>query len=1099
MAFIIQRRLSKNKKPNVPIEEDALIRKLEREKLLHRLLHGGKCRELIRVSEQAFKKLCTILQRDGGLRPTQRMSVEEHVARFLHIVGNDMRNTLISWTYRRSKSTTSRCFHRVLRAVIALESRYIQQPQGNVVAKEIQEKNRFYPYFKNCVGAIDGTHVRVKVHSKDAPRYRGRKGYPTINVLAACSFDLKFTYVLTGWEGTASDSRILKSALNREDKLVIPPGRYCLVDAGLPHTTQLMTPYRGVRYHLKEYSARPPKNARELFNLRHASLRNAIERAFGVLKRRFPIVRSTQEPFYSCETQSDIFLACCILHNFLIDEDRDIRLEREVLQELLHEQSEEVQRNRSIMSKQTTAKKEHTTWIEKMNSTFIEAMIEQQEAGNRINGTFTSQAYSNMVLEMSTKLNMNFTKDQLKNRMKSLKINFSKWYDMFNGTALSGFSWNSETQLIEAEEEVWADLIIFLPLSLLPSNSETQKIKKKPFLYFPSLSFLSLFSFPSLYFLAVSTAAMAASLSHIPSFFSPATTTNSSSNRIRTLFYFKPTPTQSHKSFAILCSSRPDYIPNHISEPNYVRIFDTTLRDGEQSPGATMTSKEKLDIARQLAKLGVDIIEAGFPASSEADLEAVKLIAQEVGNVGADGHVPVICGLARCNKNDIDKSWEAVKHAKFPRIHTFIATSEIHMQYKLKMSKEQVIEKARSMVAYARSLGCNDVEFSPEDAGRSEREFLYEILGEVIKAGATTLNIPDTVGYNWPREFGQLIADIKANTPGIENVIISTHCQNDLGLSTANTLEGAYNGARQLEVTINGIGERAGNASLEEVVMTIKCKGELLGGLHTGINTRHIVMASKMVEEYSGLMVQPHKAIVGANAFAHESGIHQDGMLKNRNTYEIMSPEDIGLHRSNESGLTLGKLSGRHALKSKLFELGYDIDGKELNDLFWRFKSVAEMKKVITDDDLVALVSDEVFQPQVVWKFGDVQVTCGTLGLSTATVKLIDNEGKEYIACSTGTGPVDAAYKAVDIIVKAPVKLLEYSMSAVTAGIDAIASTRVVINAPDCNHTTTHSSGDQVMRSYSGTGASMDIVISSVRAYVSALNKMLGMKIQASK
>ncbi|KAD3337107.1 hypothetical protein E3N88_32627 [Mikania micrantha] len=547
-----------------------------------------------------------------------------------------------------------------------------------------------------------------------------------------------------------------------------------------------------------------------------------------------------------------------------------------------------------------------------------------------------------------------------------------------------------------------------------------------------------------------------------------------------------------------------NYTPNHISDPNYVRIFDTTLRDGEQSPGATMTTKEKLDIARQLAKLGVDIIEAGFPASSEADLEAVKLIAQEIGNVaGEDGHVPVICGLARCNKNDIDKSWEAVKHARFPRIHTFIATSEIHMKYKLKMTKEQVVEKARSMVAYARSLGCTDVEFSPEDAGRSEREFLYEILGEVIKAGATTLNIPDTVGYNWPREFGQLIADIKANTPGIENVIISTHCQNDLGLSTANTLEGAYHGARQLEVTINGIGERAGNASLEEVVMTIKCKGGLLGGLYTGINTRHIVMASKMVEEYSGLLVQPHKAIVGANAFAHESGIHQDGMLKNRNTYEIMSPEDIGLFRSNESGLTLENLGilyynfGRHALKAKLFELGYDIDGRELNDLFWRFKSVAEMKKVITDDDLIALVSDEVFQPCIVWKFGDVQVTCGTLGLSTATVKLIYNDGTEHISCSTGTGPVDAAYKAVDLIVKAPVKLLEYSMSAVTAGIDALASTRVVIAAEN-DHTTTHASGEQMARTYSGTGASMDIVISSVRAYVGAINKMLGVKQQST-
>ncbi|KAK9058513.1 hypothetical protein SSX86_023355 [Deinandra increscens subsp. villosa] len=593
-----------------------------------------------------------------------------------------------------------------------------------------------------------------------------------------------------------------------------------------------------------------------------------------------------------------------------------------------------------------------------------------------------------------------------------------------------------------------------------------------------------------------------ARLSHIPTLFPPTTTTTATtaaSNPIRTILSFKPSLSPSHKPSKILSSLRPDYTPNHISDPNYIRIFDTTLRDGEQSPGATMTTKEKLDIARQLAKLGVDIIEAGFPASSEADLDAVKLIAKEVGNVAGEdgGHVPVVCGLARCNKNDIDKAWEAVKYARFPRIHTFIATSEIHMRYKLKMSKEEVVEKARSMVVYARSLGCEDVEFSPEDAGRSERDFLYEILGEVIKAGATTLNIPDTVGYNWPREFGQLIADIKANTPGIENVIISTHCQNDLGLSTANTLEGAYNGARQLEVTINGIGERAGNASLEEVVMTLKCKGELLGGLYTGINTRHIVMTSKMVEEYSGLQVQPHKAIVGANAFAHESGIHQDGMLKNKSTYEIMSPEDIGLFRSNESGLTLGKLSGRHALKTKLFELGYDIEGKELNDLFWRFKSVAEMKKVITDDDLIALVSDEVFQPKVVWKFGDVQVTCGTLGLSTATVKLVCDDGKEHIACSTGTGPVDAAYKAVDLIVKAPVKLLEYSMSAVTAGIDAIASTRVVI-ATENDHTETHVSGEKIARTYSGTGASMDIVISSVRAYVGAINKMLGLLKQQS-
>ncbi|KAG9140304.1 hypothetical protein Leryth_023936 [Lithospermum erythrorhizon] len=548
---------------------------------------------------------------------------------------------------------------------------------------------------------------------------------------------------------------------------------------------------------------------------------------------------------------------------------------------------------------------------------------------------------------------------------------------------------------------------------------------------------------------------------------------------------------------APLKRQRPEYTPAHISDPKYVRIFDTTLRDGEQSPGATMTTKQKLDIARLLAKLGVDIIEAGFPASSEADLEAVKMIAEEVGNfVTEEGHTPVICGLARCNKVDIEKAWEAVKHAKKPRIHTFIATSEIHMQYKLKKKPEEVVEIARSMVKYARDMGCKDVEFSPEDAGRSDRKFLYHILGEVIKSGATTLNIPDTVGYTLPSEFGQLIADIKANTVGIENVLISTHCQNDLGLATANTLEGASAGARQLEVTINGIGERAGNASLEEVVLALKCRGDqLLDGLYTGINTKHIFMASKMVEEYSGLQVQPHKAIVGANAFAHESGIHQDGMLKNRSTYEIMAPEDIGLHRSNESGIVLGKLSGRHALKSKLLELGYDnIYGKELDDLFKRFKSIAEKKKIITDDDLIALISDEVFQPQIIWQVGDVQVTCGSLGLSTATVKLIDADGKEHITCSVGTGPVDAAYKAVDLIVKVPIKLLEYSMTAVTEGIDAIASTRVAIGAEN-GHTATHAlSGEMFNRTFSGTGADVDIVISSVRAYVGAINKMLSFK-----
>ncbi|XP_038875433.1 2-isopropylmalate synthase 2, chloroplastic-like [Benincasa hispida] len=539
---------------------------------------------------------------------------------------------------------------------------------------------------------------------------------------------------------------------------------------------------------------------------------------------------------------------------------------------------------------------------------------------------------------------------------------------------------------------------------------------------------------------------------------------------------------------------RPPYIPNRIPDPSYVRIFDTTLRDGEQSPGASLTAKEKLDIARQLAKLGVDIIEAGFPAASKEDFEAVKMIAKEVGNaVDEDGYVPVICGLSRCNENDIRTAWEAVKYAKRPRIHTFIATSEIHMEHKLRKTREQVIEIARNMVRFARSLGCDDVEFSPEDAGRSDREFLYQILGEVIKAGATTLNIPDTVGYTMPVEFGKLIADIKSNTPGIENVIISTHCQNDLGLATANTVAGACAGARQVEVTINGIGERAGNASLEEVVMSLQCRGEhVLGGLHTGINSRHIFLTSKMVEEYTGLNVQPHKAIVGANAFAHESGIHQDGMLKHKGTYEIISPEDIGYERSNEAGIVLGKLSGRHALKSRLLELGYELDSENLDNVFWRFKAVAEQKKRVTDADLRALVSDEVFQPTVLWKLLDLQVTCGTLGLSTATVKLLDADGKEHIACAVGTGPVDSAYKAVDLIVKEPATLLEYSMNAVTEGIDAIATTRVLIRG-DKSYTATNAlTGEAVQRTFSGIGAGMDIVVSSVKAYIGALNKMLG-------
>ncbi|KAK2413692.1 putative 2-isopropylmalate synthase [Trifolium repens] len=381
------------------------------------------------------------------------------------------------------------------------------------------------------------------------------------------------------------------------------------------------------------------------------------------------------------------------------------------------------------------------------------------------------------------------------------------------------------------------------------------------------------------------------------------------------------------------------YIPNQIPISNYVRILDTTLRDGEQSPGAAMSCKEKLDIARLLLRLHVDVIEAGFPSASNDDFMAVKMIAQDVGNdVDNDGYVPVIGGMCRCNEKDIAITWEAVKHAKRPRICTFLATSPIHMEYKLRKTKDQVLQIARDTVKFARSLGCHDIQFGAEDAVRSDKEFLYQIFGEVIKAGATTVVIPDTVGIAMPFEFGNLIADIKRNTPGIENVIIATHCHNDLGLATANTIEGARAGARQLEVTINGIGERAGNASLEEV------------------------------EEYSGMHLQPHKALVGANAFLHESGIHQDGMLKHKSTYEIISPEDIGLERSIEAGIVLGKLSGRQALRKRLEEHGYILKDDELETLFWKFKALAGTKKRVTNADLKVLMSNETYQAELVYK-----------------------------------------------------------------------------------------------------------------------------------
>ncbi len=522
-------------------------------------------------------------------------------------------------------------------------------------------------------------------------------------------------------------------------------------------------------------------------------------------------------------------------------------------------------------------------------------------------------------------------------------------------------------------------------------------------------------------------------------------------------------------------------------DSDYVRIFDTTLRDGEQSPGATLTSAEKLEVARALARLGVDVIEAGFPAASPDDLQAVQRIAEEVGHTPRpDGTPPIICGLARATRGDIEKAWQAVEPAQRPRIHTFLATSEIHMKHKLRMDPEQVVERVVEMVGYARSL-CDDVEFSPEDAGRSDPQFLYVVLAEAIKAGATTLNIPDTVGYTTPEEFGALIAGIVENVPGIEDVVISVHCHDDLGLATANTLAGVRAGARQVEVTVNGIGERAGNTSLEEVVMALHTRRPVFG-LRTGVDTTQITRLSKLVSNYTGIVVPPNKAIVGANAFAHEAGIHQDGMLKHQTTYEIMRPETVGL---NQSRLVLGKHSGRHAFSVRLEELGYRLQGDHLQRAFARFKALADKKKVISDADLEALIADELYQPPEVFALEGLQVACGTMGMPTATVRLRDPKGRQHVRAAVGTGPVDAAYKAVDQVIQVPNRLLEFSVHAVTEGIDAQGEVTVRIQEQRPGTADNGHAPKDPPRTFGGYGADTDIIVASVKAYLAALNKLL--------
>uniref|UniRef100_A0A7S3EHY3 2-isopropylmalate synthase n=1 Tax=Rhodosorus marinus TaxID=101924 RepID=A0A7S3EHY3_9RHOD len=522
-------------------------------------------------------------------------------------------------------------------------------------------------------------------------------------------------------------------------------------------------------------------------------------------------------------------------------------------------------------------------------------------------------------------------------------------------------------------------------------------------------------------------------------------------------------------------------------DPARVKIFDTTLRDGEQSPGASLTGEEKLILAKQLAKLGVDIIEAGFPIASVGDFEAVKTIAQ---TVGCRDDPPIICGLSRARKPDIDRCWEAVKHASFPRIHTFIATSDLHMEYKLKKTPDEVLEATTEMVSYARSL-CEDVEFSAEDATRSDPEFLYKVYSRAIAAGATTLNVPDTVGYTTPDEYGALIRGIRENVEGIENLTISLHGHNDLGLAVANFLSGVENGARQIETTINGIGERAGNAAMEEIVMALQVRRQYYSSkLHlapnsflTNINHREIYNSSRMVSNMTGMSVQPNKAIVGANAFAHESGIHQDGILKNRLTYEIMDAKSIG---HGDNSLVLGKLSGRAAFRARLTEMGYEISDEELNKAFIRFKDLADKKKEVTDWDLESIISDEVKQldtPDV--RLVRVQVQCGEPLVPTATVTL-DVNGVESTASSVGTGPVDAAFQGVQKICfeEGSITLLEYKVNSVTKGIDALGE--VMVQLKD------HTTGKTV----NGSSANTDVVVASTTAYVQALNRVL--KIRAS-
>lgn len=494
-------------------------------------------------------------------------------------------------------------------------------------------------------------------------------------------------------------------------------------------------------------------------------------------------------------------------------------------------------------------------------------------------------------------------------------------------------------------------------------------------------------------------------------------------------------------------------------------IFDTTLRDGEQAPGASLTAQEKLEVAFQLEKLGVDVIEAGFPIASPGDFNAVRNIAQNIKK-------SVICGLARCIKQDIEAAHNSLKEAKHPRIHIFLATSKIHLKYKFRKAEEEILAIAKRFTAMARNL-CPDIEFSPEDSTRTEKDFLFRVIETAIKEGARTINIPDTVGYSYPQEVNSLIIDILNNVSNINKAVISIHCHDDLGMAVANSISAVLAGARQVHCTVNGIGERAGNASLEEVVMAIKTRKDVFKNFKTEINTKEIFRTSRLVSNLTGFVVPPNKAIVGGNAFRHESGIHQDAVIKKRITYEIIDPHDVGI---SESELVLGKHSGRHALSKRLKDLGFKLKKDRINVIFQRFKELADKKKEIFDDDLIALTEEEIREKKIVCELVSVKVITGTDIIPQATVN-VKYKDKTCEAKSTGDGPVDACYKAIDQITKVKTRLISYKLEAITKGKDAQGLVRVEIEARN--------------KTVMGRGSSTDILEASAKAYLDAVNKVL--------